>query len=113
MFSFGNTIQYISQRRIVEDFSYCVPNVLHHHPDAARSLVATFFTLSISRLADAWYRGKRAFKNADDFPHADIARRFTEVITASLPLFAHQDAAVLQRKQNELEELFRNLFLPC
>lgn len=77
-------------------------------PDSARRLVGALVATAVGRHADARNGRQRSIEDSDDLSQADLRRRSSEQISASLAAAALHDAMPLEFQQNLLEELLGN-----
>src|SRR5882724_10748907 len=101
------SLEQIGQSGQVEDACGCLADVTHQKSNAARALVATFLTLSVSGLAGAWQRCERAFDCAHHLSGGDLAGGFCEQITSAASLSTVQKAVIFELEQDELEKVLR------
>ena len=107
--SFGlNSLGYVSQAGIVQDFSDCIADVSHHHPQPA-GLFIRAITRLIRHLAYTADGSQWSIQHAHDMPEIDFGRWFGQVITSAEPHFALQQAGVLELEQDLSEELGRDI----
>ena len=101
----------LRERRPVENPRGFVADLLKHTTNRAILFGDAFLTRRVRGLADARDERERTVERADDVANADLVRWATELVAAVRSFAAVDEAAMLQRDQNILEELLRDRFL--
>ena len=101
----------VGERRPVENARGFVADLLKDAADGAVLFRDALFARRVRGLADARDERERTVEGADDVADADLFGRASELVAAVRALAAVDEAAMLQRQQDVLEELLRNRFL--
>jgi hypothetical protein len=97
------------QAGAVQDPSRCIPDLFHGQMHPTNGFIAAVGAALVGGLAGTGNRGQGPIEHPDDLTQVDIGRVSGEEIPSTLSFSAPQQTLVLEAKQDQLEELGRNL----